>query len=258
MGDVIYRPLISEMVWSYSRLSSFESCPYKWFTHYILDEEEAPMFYASYGSFIHSLLERYYSGKLTAEELPTAFLLGFSSEVQGERPPEETVRKYIALGTDYFRNFTPLPFTVRSVEEELHFDLDGHPFLAFLDLVGEREGKLAIIDHKSRDLKPRSGRKKPTAKDQELDSMLRQLYLYAYGMKQVSGEFPDLLCFNCFKNGQFIEEKFSETACGEAIDWAKRQIEEISDETEFRPDVDWYKCKYLCGFHDRCCYFLGR
>ena len=225
---------------------------------YILDEKEAPMFYASYGSFIHSLLERYYTGKLKQDELLTAFLLGFSTEVRGERPSSEIARKYLALGADYFRNFRPLPLEVLSVEEELRFDLDGHPFLAFLDIVGTKNGKLAIIDHKSRDLKPRSTRKKPTLKDQELDSMLRQLYLYSYGLKQVHGEFPDILCFNCFKNGQFIEEKFSRTAYDEAVDWAKRSIGEIEDEEDFRPDVDYFRCKNLCGFHDRCCYFQGR
>ena len=151
MGDVSYRPLIEDMTWSYSRLSSFESCPYKWFQSYILDEEESPMFYASYGSFIHSLLEKYYSGKMTANELPTAFLLGFSAEVRGERPPQETVRKYIALGTEYFRDFRPLPFTIRSVEEELHFELCGSPFVAFLDVVGEKDGRLHRQENARRD-----------------------------------------------------------------------------------------------------------
>jgi hypothetical protein len=258
MSDVIYKTICDDMTWSYSRLSSFDNCKYKWFLSYILDEKEAPMFYAQYGSFIHSLLERYYKGELPKEQLLTEFLLNFSTEVQGERPPAETVQKYIRLGTEYFRDFQPLPIEVLSVEEELHFDLDGHPFVAFLDLVGIHDGKIAIIDHKSRDLKPRSTRKKPTLKDQELDEMLRQLYLYAYGLKQVHGDLPDVLCFNCFKNGQFIEEKFSRTAYDEAIDWAKRTIGEISEEEDFQPDVDYFKCKNLCGFHDRCCYFHGR
>lgn len=257
MGDISYRPLIEEMTWSYSRISSFEACPYAWFMKYILEEEERPTFYASYGKFIHSLIERCCRGDLTREELPTAFLLGFSSEVQGERPNSEIVRKYISLGTEYFRSFDGFPYAMKGVEEELFFDAGGLHFHAFLDFVGERDGKLIVLDHKSRDLKPRSNRKKPTVKDQELDDMLRQLYLYAYGVKQKYGEFPSLLCFNCFKNRQLIEEPFSETACAEALDWAKRTTEEIADEEDFRPYMDFFHCKYLCGFHDSCCYWNG-
>lgn len=215
------------------------------------------MFYASYGSFLHRLTEQYYNGELTKEQLPTAFLLRFSSEVQGERPQESTLQKYIQAGLAYCKNFEPFPFEKRGVEQELHFELGGVPFVAFVDFIGEKDGKLLIVDHKSRDLKPRSTRKKPTLKDQELDEMLRQLYLYAHGVHQVFGEFPGSLCFNCFKNGQFIEEPFSETAYQEAVDWAKKNIEKISDEEDFCPYIDYFQCRYLCGFHHDCCYFQG-
>ena len=226
--------------------------------HYIQNEEEAPMFYASYGSFIHSLLQRYYNGELTKEELPTEFLLGFSANVRGERPAPSTVAKYIQSGREYFENFEDLPYKKLAVEQELHFSLNGAPFLAFVDYIGEREGKLAIVDHKSRELKPRSGRKKPTLKDYELDDMLRQLYLYAHGIRVKYGEFPTFLCFNCFRNGKLIEEPFSETAYREALDWAEAKIEEIADEEDFRPYVDFFQCKYLCGHHNECCYWQGR
>lgn len=245
------------MTWSYSRLSSFESCPYAWFLRYIRGEEEEPMFYASYGSFIHHLIERYYNGDLAKEDMPTAFLLGFSSEVRGERPPQSTVVKYIGAGRDYMQNFEPFPFEKRAVEQEIHFDVNGKNFVAFVDYIGERDGKLAVIDNKSRDLKPRSGRKTPTAKDQELDDMLRQLYLYAHGIKQEYGELPSLLCFNCFKNRQFIEEPFNQKAYEEALAWADKAIETIASEEDFHPYIDYFHCKYLCGFHHECCYSEG-
>ena len=36
MGDICYAPLIDDMTWSYSRVKSFEDCPYKWFLKYIV------------------------------------------------------------------------------------------------------------------------------------------------------------------------------------------------------------------------------
>lgn len=246
------------MTWSYSRISGFEMCPYKWFLTYIRGDEEAPTFYASYGSFIHSLLERFYKGELTEDALPSEFLLHFSEEVKGERPSPEIVSKYIQAGLSYLKSFRPFQFETVAVEKELQFDLDGAPFLAIADYIGRKDGKLVIVDNKSRELKPRSGRKKPTQKDQELDGMLRQLYLYAHGVKQEYGELPSLLCFNCFKNGAFIEEPFVNAAYEDTLEWAKREIEFIAGEEDFRPSADYFRCRWLCGFHDDCCYYGRR
>lgn len=256
--EVSYRPLIEDMTWSYSRLKSFEDCPYRWFCHYIRGEQEAPMFYASYGSFLHSILGRFYDGELEKDDLAMEFLSKFTEEVKGERPAASTVVKYIQTGLEFLKNMQPMRFRTIGVEKELHFDLEGFPFVAFVDYIGEENGKIAVVDHKSRELKKRSGRKKPTAKDLELDEMLRQLYIYSHGIYQITGEFPTLLCFNCFRNGEFIEEPFNETDYHKSLDWAARKIEEIASEEEFRPYVDYFQCKYLCGMHDDCCFWGGR
>lgn len=215
------------------------------------------MFYASYGSFIHRLIEKYYRGELKREELPGAFLLGFSEQVQGERPQESVVVKYIHAGKSYFDSFQPFPFEPVAVEEKLNFHLDGKPFTAIVDYLGADQGKLAVIDHKSRDLKPRSKRGKTTAKDRELDEMLEQLYLYAHGIYTLKGEFPAWLCFNCFKSGQFIQEPFSKPVYVQTMDKIRRKVEEIEGEEDFRPNIDYFQCRYLCGLHDDCCFYRG-
>lgn len=256
MGDVSYRPLIEDMTWSHSRIKSFEQCPYFWFMRYICGEEEQPMFYASYGSFVHKLIERYYLGELKKEELPLSFLLGFSEQVQGKRPSDGIVEKYIKAGKAYFDSFEPFPFEPLAVEQRLDFDVEGKPFTAIVDFRGTRDGKIAIVDNKSRDLVPRSGRGgKPTAKDRELDIMLEQLYLYAHGVHSLTGEFPAWLCFNCFKNRQFIVEPFDRDAYERVLDKTACAIEEIEGEEDFRPNLEYFYCKYLCGLHDVCCYY---
>ena len=217
------------------------------------------MFYASYGTFVHHLIERYYRGELSKKELPNAFLLGFSSEVRGERPAQSTVAKYISAGAQYFQSFEPFPFEPLSIEESLLFNVDGMPFIGIVDFIGQRDGKLAIVDNKSRELKPRSSRLgKPTAKDKELNLMLRQLYLYAEGIYKKYGEYPKTLCFNCFRNGQFIEEPFNRRVCIQTADWAKKTAEEIADTEDFRPNMEYFRCRYLCGHHDECIYYKSR
>ncbi len=252
MGEFSYLPLIEDMTWSYSRVSSFFDCPYKFFMRYLAGLKEDDCFYATYGSFIHKLIERYYNGEISKDDMATEYCTNFYDEVRGIRPKPNVVENYFNAGFDYLAGFEPFPFNMVAVEKRINFDVDGIPFVGIIDYIGEKDGELYIVDNKSRALKPRSNRKKPTAKDKELDKMLRQLYLYAAAVKQEYGKFPAALCFNCFRNGEFIVEPFNEDAYNEAISWVKNEIESIKRCKEFYAQRDFYYCRYLCGLSDQC------
>ena len=254
MGDVSYLPLIEDMVWSYSRIESFDDCPYKFFLKYISKCKETDKFYATYGSFMHKLIERYYRGELSKNEMVMEFLTGFSTNVKGARPQESTVQKYIKCGVQYLNGFQPFKYNMVEVEKRVDFEIDGLKFVGYIDYLGEQDGEYYIVDNKSRDLKPRSGRKKPTAKDKELDDMLRQLYIYAAAIKQEYGKFPKSLCFNCFRTGVFIEEPFNEDAYNKTIAWVKAKVDEIKATDDFYPNRDFFSCLYICGVSDECVY----
>lgn len=207
---------------------------------------------------MHKLLEGFYKGELTKEEMLTKFLLDFSNEVQGIRPQESTVKKYITSGIEYLKGFEPLPYNVLGIEKKVEFEINGIPLVGFIDYLGEKDGEIYIVDNKSRDLKPRSNRKQPTANDKEIDEMLRQLYIYSAAIKQEYGKFPKSLCFNCFRSGVFIEEPFKEEAYNEAIAWAEKTIEDIKDTDDFYPNIEFFNCLYICGFKDDCCYWEMR
>lgn len=254
MGDAIYRPLIEDMVWSYSRVKTFAECRYRFFLKYIHGCEEDDRFFSSYGSYVHHLIEQYYTGNLRKNQLLTEFLSGFLDNVKGMRPKESTVLKYIKDGTDYFRNFEPFDYKMVDVEHRVDFCIDGSQFVGYIDYIGQDDNGLVIIDHKSRDMKPRSNRKKPTLKDVELDEMLRQLYIYSVAIKQEYGEYPYKLCFNCFRTNTLIEEPFSVDAYNEAISWVKKEIEQIKETEDFYPSLDFFPCRYICGVSEECIY----
>lgn len=260
MSDACYRPLIEDMTWSYSRITCFEDCPYRWYMKYISGMNEKPMFYSSYGKFMHKLIEMYYKGKITKDEMKTKFLFDFSSEVQGDRPSEKIVASYIQKGIDYLDGFSDFPYEAVAVEDRVTFDLDGIPFVGAIDYVGKDDSGYVIIDNKSRELKQRSTRKKPTQKDIELDDMLKQLYVYSAAIKSKYGELPKKLCFNCFKNQQFIEEDFDKKKYEEVIDWVKRSVDSIagSEAEDFYPNIEFFGCHYICGLSDECCYWNDR
>ena len=43
-------------------------------------------------------------------------------------------------------------------------------------------------------------------------------------------------------------------AYNSAIQWAKDRIEEISNDTDFDPNQDFFACRYICGVSDDCIY----
>lgn len=245
------------MVWSYSRISGFEICPYSWFLRYIKHLEKEPKFYSSYGSFIHKLIEDYYRGHITKEEMPIKFLFGFKQEVLGDRPSDTIVESYIRRGLEYLESFQPFPFNMVDVEKKVEFEIDGIPMVGYIDFLGEQDGEFYIVDNKSRDLKPRSKRTNPTENDKLIDKMLRQLYLYSTGVKNEYGKFPKELCFNCYKAKTFIREPFKIEAYNEAVDWAKKHVNEIMNAHDFPAHVDYFTCKFLCDFTNECCYYDG-
>lgn len=236
--------------------------------HYVLGENETPKFYTEFGSFIHKLLEKYFKVVQASKDydnpdsiieqakrdMKLEFYLKFSEEIKGERPPGDIVSNYINKLSNYLDSLEPIPYDIIEVEKKVEFKIGEYNFVGFIDVLAADGEDLIIIDHKSRELKPRSKRKKPTQKDQELDIMLRQQYLYAGAIKQLTGKFPTKLCFNCFKAGVFIEEPFKEEAYDEAVAWALSTINEIKECDDFYPWLEFFQCRWLCGLSEECCY----
>lgn len=252
MGNQNYAPLIRDMVWSFSRVSSFDECPYRWYLRYIREKREDELFYASYGTFMHALLADYYAGRTPGENLVPEFLTGFRERVRGSRPSSEIARKYVEEGAEYLRSPYRPDGEIVGVEKDVRFSVRGKPFVGFIDLIVRDGHGLVIVDHKSRAMKPKSGKSRPTASDLEIDERMKQLYLYAEALRQEFGEFPYKLCFNCFRNGVLIEEAFSEERCEQTSAWASEEIARIEREEDFETDPEWFRCRYLCGYHTYC------
>lgn len=255
MGEVNYAPLIQDMTWSYSRIGAFDACPYRWYLKYIIGVRGEDTFFATYGSFLHKLIDLYYKGDITKEQMPGYYLNEFRREVVGHAPSQKVFSNYFSDGLRYVRSFQPLPFTLIDTERRISFEIDNIPMVGIIDYSGKDLDDLVIVDNKSRALKPRSHREKPTKADMELDEYLKQLYLYAGAVKQQYGAFPKWLCFNCFRTQTLIKEQFDVHRYEETKQWLVRKVDEITHETDFRPNMEWFKCQYLCECKNQCEYF---
>lgn len=247
--------ILDQQEWSYSKLTCFQDCPYKFFLKYFCRDSSCKKFYASYGSFMHDIIEKYYSGELKSpEEMELEFLTYFSDAVIGIPPSEQIMTEYIEKGRNYLATFKPFEYNVVDIEKWVNFEFAGARFAGRIDFIGEDNGEYIIIDHKSRSLKPRSNRKKPTIKDKELDEMLKQLYIYSAAIKQEYEKFPKKLCFNCFNNGNFIAEDFDMDTYLETENWAKSIINKAKTASEFYPDIEFFKCRHICDMSEGCIY----
>lgn len=245
--------IIDEMVWSYSRITTYETCPYKFFLAYILKLDKKPLFFSDYGSFIHSIIEKYLTGGLRRNELDKYYLSEFKNNVIGRAPNLSVFKNYFQQGLSYMKNFAFPYDNVLDIEKKINFEIGGKPFVGFIDAVANDTG-ISVVDNKSRNLKKRSARKKPVKSDKELDKYLRQLYLYSLGIVKEYNSLPEELCFNCFRSGTIIKEPFIQEDFEKAQKWALDMIDIIRNTTEWIPNVDYFVCNYLCDMCDHCDY----
>lgn len=95
MGEINYAPLIDDMVWSYSRIKAFVDCPYRFYLKYIRHIRGKEMFFASYGTFMHKLIETYFKEGKSPRQLTDIYLRDFKKEVVGRAPNKNGLRELL-------------------------------------------------------------------------------------------------------------------------------------------------------------------
>lgn len=249
-----YDFIMEDFVWSYSRIGQYEQCPYGFLLKYIKGEKPVKHFFSEYGKLVHEILAEYYKGAESKEKCLTEYIGRFNVIRNLRTPNRKIVTTYFKNGFDYLRNLDDEIKNVTGVEMRRPFCVDGIACQGIVDLIKNVNGELVLIDHKSRTLKPRSNRAVPTAGDKELDKYLRQLYVYGNIVKDVYKKFPDKLAFNCFRENQEIIEPFQKEKFDEAQKWLSDNVTKIREESEWRPDPEWFKCNFICDMRDSCEY----
>ena len=244
------------MVFSYSRLIAFDSCRYKWLMKYILGIPKiSDDFFSSYGAFMHDILARFYTGEGNNEALSLHYLNNYFSQVVGKPQRTSTAINYFNQGYDAVCGLKPCPHEVLGVEREVHWVLGGRNYMGYVDLILRSKDGIIIQDHKNRDLKPRSGRAKPTKTDIELSQYLRQLNLYSIPIYEMYGDYPAYLCLNCYRTGVQIRERFDMQAFEDTKQWAIAKANEIECNNDWHPTLEYFGCKYLCDVNRQCEYY---
>lgn len=267
MSNLVVQKMIIEdesFLWSFSRLKKYDDCKYAWYMKYIENMDEDELFFSQFGSFMHELYYEVLIGNMSTKQMRETYLADFRKKVSAKAPTEKIFIKYFedglraVNGISTFLTEIKTQYEIVGAEVKVDFEIEGKNFVGFIDLLlKDDNGGLIIVDHKSRTLKPRSNRSKPTKSDELLDEYTKQLYIYSEAVYQNYGVYPNELWFNCFRNDEnniikqgFYHDKFLETK-----QWIKETIHSIAETERWEPNCDQFFCTNLCGLSDECEYY---
>ena len=255
-----YDFIIDGMIWSFSRLNSFDDgCLYGWKKIYIDCAPRQGGAFGEYGSWIHSILQGYFNGEYTEWDLPQVYQDGYKEHVTHTFPKNAYVdldEKYYQQGLDYLTNFSfdREKYEILGVEKEVRFEIAGQPFVGYIDLLlrDKTNGNIVIVDHKSSSFGyTKQGVSK---KDQKhFKEFQRQLYLYCIPIIKEYGK-VDTLEWNMFRDGRFITIPFNKDDFDETMQWANDVVQRIKNNTNYLPKFDYYYCANLCDVRTECPY----
>lgn len=251
------KPILDDMTWSYSRITSFENCPYEWYLHYIEEyDDKAGNIYGEFGSFCHSILEQYLNFKLEKEELLAYYLEYFDDFVTRTPWNSAAVDKLFGYGFDYFNeiNFEPMSMDILGVEQKFEIELNGHKIKGFIDLVYRESDQIIVCDHKSCEYPFTKKGLLKKGSEEKFESFKKQLYLYSIFIKEKYGIYPISLEWNFFRENKKHRIEFNKAELDQTIEWIKSQIDEIYNTEDFKPKPSYFYCNNLCDFRGLCEY----
>lgn len=253
------RFVIDTMLWSFSRLNSFYTCPYEFYLHYVQCNKGVNNFFGQFGSFIHKILEMYAKNEISLFEISQYYEENFWMEVTEDAPPNKYVdikQSYYEKGLEYLDNIDLVldKYEILGVEKEVNFTIGNYKMIGYIDLLLKEKDteRIIILDHKSASLKYKKNGEISKTDIQKFLEFKRQLYLYSMPVIKEYGK-VDYLEWNMFKDRKHIKIDWIEEEYNEAIKWAYDTVKLIEQENTWFPNPNYYYCNYLCGQRVNAC-----
>jgi hypothetical protein len=249
-----YGFILDEMKFSFSSLSSFETCPYMFYLTYIQAEERLGNFFSDYGSFIHSILEKYFRGELTTEQLSSYYQENYYLEVVQSPPPypKGMADNYRNAGQSFFDYFyfDKDKYNILGIEDYVNSKIDVSNIVFKPDLIlQDKETKENIlVDYKTSN--PYTNGKLVKKKFAEYE---KQMYIYTYFIRKEQNIKIDKMRIWFVRSDKFEEIIWNEENENKAIEWAREQIKKIMAEKDFvANNRNQFFCQNLCSTSSAC------
>lgn len=208
------------MQFSYTKLTSFETCPYRYYLHYVCGEKEPPTEALEIGTAVHASISRFLKGEarldlVVQEEIQKTTLLNLDKHF-----PE-----VYGMVQNFTGSFTPSLGTNLFSEVFLEKPLGQHKVIGYADLVQETPEEVIITDFKT------------GWKQYEADDTM-QLALYAWMLRDKYPEKPIKvrLWWLRYKRSPQVEV---EVDTDKAVAWAQNVISRIEDAAGWPGDMGY-------------------
>lgn len=221
--------ILDGMRWSYSSVNCYHGCPRAFKLGYLDALPREGNAFSDWGTFMHSLMEKYLTGEMEFFELSQAYVDGYEDAIQHKFPPNKFVdlsKSYYEKGKEFLDQFDGLldDCEIIAVEERVKLNINGRPFVGVLDVLAKHGDELWIVDHKSKS--------KMTKTD--LAAYGRQLYIYALYVYEKYGKWPTKLIFHMVRaGGIFNTINFKMDEMEAAKKWFLDTIDAIYADVEF-------------------------
>ena len=250
----VYKNILDNMMWSYSRLTAYEHCPYSWYLRYIEGKDGGGSFYAENGKAMHKVFDELVSGKLDIADAPLRYSDLFDEITITTK--KDIMDKTFDACVNYLcdLNGDILSDCVSASEVYITWLVGSHLFQGYIDLIiRNNNGDMIIIDHKSSSPFLKKDGKPYASTKEQFETYKKQMYLYAEAVHQNYGIYPKKLIFHHFKDmGKLTVIDFDESEKDKAVEWAKGVIEKIYKDEEFLPIIKTGFCYRLCNYRDNC------
>ena len=252
-----YKQDLDDMVWSFSRIHSYEQCPYSFYLKYIEKEQGVGNFYSGSGKLAHEVHEKILKGELPIEECVNYFIEEFDFIEEREKESIET--NNLNACVDYFSelDFSGLDaYNILGIEEKIETKIGKFKVIGYIDLLLENKetGEIIVLDHKSSKYCLKKNGEVLKGKEEGFLAYKHQLYLYCKWVIEKYGKTPRYLVWNHFKDGKVCKIDFVQEEYEETLEWFKKLTKKIYKDEEFEAKKDYVMCNSLCDYRKICEY----
>lgn len=229
--------------YSYSKLSTICQCPYAYDLTYNRNIRGEQNGFSECGSFVHSILEKFFKGDLLQFELKDYFIQNFDDNVPNGVKlitasgfSVDLTEKYKAQISDFLDSFDGFvvgnrKLEIVGVERQFTFVIKlgekRFVFTGILDVIAkDKDDEYYILDHKSK-----SGFKT----EEERNEYAKQLYVYSTYIKHNYGKYPKAIIFDMFRVKKLDVIDFNLKEYDAALTWLANSIEAAESEELFLP-----------------------
>lgn len=255
-----YDFITSLIRFSYSSVSTFETCAYSWKLNYIDKLPRVNNFFSDYGSLMHTVFEKFFRKELETWELAEEYRDNYEEKVKNDPPPfpQGMAQKYKAQGQDFFDNFdfNIDDYDILGIEDTIDFNFRGHDFTARPDLIlmHKETSQYILVDYKSSTpLKVSKTTGKETWDKKKIEGYHKQLYIYAYAIRNYKFIPIDKIRLWFPRLGKELTIQWDMKEEEKVMNWLEETIVKIKAENKFPyNNTSDYFCNNLCGVRMAC------